>query len=288
MKIIKINPNNPDLTLLNEVIEVLRNDGVVLYPTDTIYGLGANVFSKKAINKVFAIKKRDKSKAISISVNNLDWINKLAIVNNETIDLISRFLPGPFTFLLTKNNDIFTGNAVNNNTTNINNNTHNNITNINNTNNNAKCTNNINSNLKIPIEILANSNKVGIRMPNNPIAIYLAKEFPITTTSANISNNDILSNPIEIANELNNFNNENNGNCINDFNKENNGNNINSDINNINNINIDEDADLIDIVIDMGNISSNNPFNNPSTIVDLSNGINKFKIIRQGTGKFLL
>ncbi|MGL6298080.1 MAG: L-threonylcarbamoyladenylate synthase, partial [Methanobacteriaceae archaeon] len=81
----------------------------------------------------------------------------------------------------------------------------------------------------------------------------LAKKFPITTTSANISNNEILSNPIEIANELNGSKSDN-------------------------------DSDLIDIVIDTGSISSNNP----STIVDLSNGLNNYKIIRQGTGKFSL
>lgn len=253
MKIIKINLNNPDLTSLNEAIDVMEDEGVVLYPTDTIYGLGANIFSKKAINKVFTIKKRDKSKAISISVNNLDWISKLADINSETKNIISKFLPGPFTFLLNKNNNIFTNNNKNNINNNVNSNDVVTGSNVIDCSDDVTGSDVITSNLKIPVEILANSNKVGIRMPNNPIAIYLAKKFPITTTSANISNNDILSNPIEIANELN-------GNKY------------------------DNDSDLIDIVIDTGNIS----YNNPSTIVDLSNGIENSKIIRRGTGKFLL
>ena len=58
MEVFKINPNNPDMDLINEAINILSLGGVVLYPTDTVYGLGANIFDKYAVKRIYNIKKR--------------------------------------------------------------------------------------------------------------------------------------------------------------------------------------------------------------------------------------
>jgi len=59
MKILKINPNKPEKELIALAVDVLKNDGIVVYPTDTLYGIAANALSKRAITKVYKTKGRD-------------------------------------------------------------------------------------------------------------------------------------------------------------------------------------------------------------------------------------
>ena len=104
MKIVQMDQNNPDLDLIDEAIEVLTSGGVVLYPTDTVYGLGANVFNEKAVEKVYNIKNRDYFKPLSVCVSSIDEILLIAdIGNNKTL---KNNLPGPFTFIFYKKESI--------------------------------------------------------------------------------------------------------------------------------------------------------------------------------------
>jgi L-threonylcarbamoyladenylate synthase len=152
--------NNLDLELINQAIDILNEGGIIIYPTDTVYGLGANVFNEKAIKKIYSIKKRDYSKPISVSfpdIQSLSYFTELSISNRK---IINEKLPGPFTFIL-------------------------------------------NQKPNVPNRIAIGIDKIGVRIPDNQIAIELTKKFPITATSANISTKKTLSSPKEIAKQLN-------------------------------------------------------------------------------------
>lgn len=85
-------------------VNILEKGGLIVYPTDTIYGLGANIFSDKAIRKVYSIKGRDYSKPLSVSVSEIGDINKIAYL--EGVERIKEVLPGPFTIVLNKKENV--------------------------------------------------------------------------------------------------------------------------------------------------------------------------------------
>lgn len=83
-----------------KVLSVLKNSGVILYPTDTIFGLGGDATDKKVTAKIYKIKKRDKIKSLSVIMADLKMIKKYCFVNKEQEKILKKYLPGPFTFLL--------------------------------------------------------------------------------------------------------------------------------------------------------------------------------------------
>jgi L-threonylcarbamoyladenylate synthase len=101
---------------IKQARQILRQGGVIIYPTDTLYGLGADIFNTWAIKKIFKIKGRDFKKPLSIIVSDFKEMGKLAQINKEQKKLINALLPGPFTFILKKKNivsDIITGGMPN-------------------------------------------------------------------------------------------------------------------------------------------------------------------------------
>ena len=96
----KINPHNPQLRLIGRVVEVLKNGGVVVYPTDTNYGIGCDIMNKKAIERIYQLKQRDKSKPFSFICSGLKNISYYAKVSNYAYKTMRRLLPGPYTFIL--------------------------------------------------------------------------------------------------------------------------------------------------------------------------------------------
>lgn len=81
---------------------ILQKGGIIIYPTDTLYGLGADIFNQKAVERILKIKGRDFKKPISVMVSNFSEIEKLAQVNLKQKKIIKAILPGPFTLLLKK------------------------------------------------------------------------------------------------------------------------------------------------------------------------------------------
>ncbi len=159
MKILKTRIDDIDDEIISEAIDVLADGGVVLYPTDTVYGLGANIFDSKAVRRVFEIKQRSLLKPLSILVSNVKAIDLVARVSIEQKRVIDSHLPGPYTFILNKRKIV-------------------------------------------PRLVTSGSSYVGVRVPDNEIACRLAGIFPITTTSANLSDEDVLSTPKEILEQL--------------------------------------------------------------------------------------
>lgn len=160
MKVVKTSADEVDSQIIAEAVEVLGNGGVVLYPTDTVYGLAANIFDNKAVRKVFEIKQRSLLKPLSILVCDTGAIDLVARVSNEQKSVINSYLPGPYTFILPKQKIV-------------------------------------------PRVVTSGSSFVGVRVPDNGIARNLARIFPITTTSANLSDREVLADPSEIAEQLN-------------------------------------------------------------------------------------
>jgi L-threonylcarbamoyladenylate synthase len=95
MKVIKVS-NKAVL----EAVSVIKNGGVVIFPTDTVYGFLADATNKKAVLKIFKIKKRPKTKTLPIFVSNSELADKLAIIDNSDKEIIKKKWPGKFTFIL--------------------------------------------------------------------------------------------------------------------------------------------------------------------------------------------
>jgi tRNA threonylcarbamoyl adenosine modification protein (Sua5/YciO/YrdC/YwlC family) len=101
--LLEINPDNPQPRLISKVVETLKNGGVVAYPTDTTYGIGCSIFSKKGVERIYAIKQRDRKKPFSFICSDLADIARYAKVSNYAFKLLRRLLPGPFTFVMEAN-----------------------------------------------------------------------------------------------------------------------------------------------------------------------------------------
>ena len=107
--------NDIEYTKLKEVATAIKNGKVVVFPTETVYGIGTNGLDEKAIEKLYKLKKRPKNKPISLLVNNIDMINDIAEdITELEYKLINKFMPGPLTIILKKKNkipDILTANS---------------------------------------------------------------------------------------------------------------------------------------------------------------------------------
>lgn len=105
--LIRIYPENPNQREIDKVVQFLRDGGLIVYPTDTIYGLGCDIFNTKAVEKICRYKNIDVRKAnLSFICYDLSHISEYAKVDNDTFKLMKKNLPGPFTFILNGNNNL--------------------------------------------------------------------------------------------------------------------------------------------------------------------------------------
>jgi tRNA threonylcarbamoyl adenosine modification protein (Sua5/YciO/YrdC/YwlC family) len=98
--IIKINPKNPQPRLIRKVVDALKGGGVIAYPTDTIYGLGCDLYQKDAIERVHRLRKLSKNKRLSIICADLKDISNYAHVPDYAYRIMRSLIPGPYTFIL--------------------------------------------------------------------------------------------------------------------------------------------------------------------------------------------
>ncbi len=99
-KILEINPYNPQPRLISQVVEMLKKGAVICYPTDTMYGIGCDIFNKKAVERVYQIKRRPKNKPFSFMCSSLTNISLYGHVGNTAYRLMRKNLPGAYTFVL--------------------------------------------------------------------------------------------------------------------------------------------------------------------------------------------
>lgn len=98
--LLEINPQNPQERLIARVVDVIKKGGIIAYPTDTYYGIGCDIMNKKAIEKIYLLKQRDKTKPFSFICSGLKNISHYAKVSNYAYKTMRRLLPGPYTFIL--------------------------------------------------------------------------------------------------------------------------------------------------------------------------------------------
>lgn len=142
---IKIDPQNPQYKKLEKVVDVLKDGGVIIYPTDTVYGIGCDLFNRKAIDRIMKLKgeKRVKDFNLSFICHDLSHISEYAKqLDTATFKLLKKALPGPFTFILESSSNV-------------------------------------------PKLFGTNKKTVGIRIPNHPIPLQIVEMLgnPIVTTS---------------------------------------------------------------------------------------------------------
>jgi len=87
---------------LEEIVATLKSGELVVFPTDTLYGLGADPFNESSIKKVFIAKNRPFDMALSIAVSNERMMESVAVLNDQARKIIRKFMPGPITIMLTK------------------------------------------------------------------------------------------------------------------------------------------------------------------------------------------
>lgn len=106
--LIKIYPENPNPKEIRLVVDVLKNGGLIVYPTDTVYGLGCDITNAKAVEKVARFKnvKVEKSNFSFICVDLSQLADFSKPISNQVFKMLKKYLPGPFTFILNANSNV--------------------------------------------------------------------------------------------------------------------------------------------------------------------------------------
>jgi L-threonylcarbamoyladenylate synthase len=157
-RVIGIDPSDPEEDILRTIVGMLAADGVMAYPTETFYGLGAICFSRKAVRRVFRLKARDAGKPLSLIVADFDMIERIAAEPPPVFRLLAgEFWPGPLTLVLK-------------------------------------------AAPSFPPELAGPGHTVAVRIPPAAWLRRLVAEIgvPITATSANVSGEKELSDPVEV------------------------------------------------------------------------------------------
>jgi tRNA threonylcarbamoyl adenosine modification protein (Sua5/YciO/YrdC/YwlC family) len=157
MEYYELHPENPQQRYINKAVEVLKEGGVIIYPTDTIYGFGCDIYNREALERIYMIKNETSTKLYSFVCPDLKDIAKYAKVSDFAYKTMKKLLPGPYTFVLPAAKDV-------------------------------------------PKKLWTKRKTVGIRIPDNPITITLAKELghPILSTSVTNRLGETYVNPDEI------------------------------------------------------------------------------------------
>lgn len=161
-KILKVDPENPQPERIKEAARLIREGRLVAFPTDTVYGLGADASNEEAVERVFEVKGRSKDKPLSILVSSFAEVESLVEeALPQALMLAGCFWPGALTLVFKASR-------------------------------------------RVPALLTSDSNKVGIRIPDNKIALALieAAGTPLTGSSANLSGNPELVDAEEVGKEL--------------------------------------------------------------------------------------
>ena len=106
--LIKIYPENPNHKDIRQIVEVLKNGGIIVYPTDTVYGLGCDITNAKAVEKIARYKNVQVEKSnfsfICCDLSHLSDFSRP--VSNSVFKLLKHYLPGPYTFILNANSNV--------------------------------------------------------------------------------------------------------------------------------------------------------------------------------------
>lgn len=91
---------NPHIRIIHRAVEVLKNGGIVIYPTDTVYGIGCSIFNKNAIERLYKIKGKSKFESMSMICASIQQASEYVHISNYTFRILKKCFPGPFTIIL--------------------------------------------------------------------------------------------------------------------------------------------------------------------------------------------
>lgn len=162
MEIVQVDLNKDYAEVVQTAVSVLSSGGTIVYPTDTLYGLGANALDEKAVEKIFKIKNRSFSKPLPIIVKNMIWAKELAFINYRTEEMLNKVWPGAGVFNAVVANGAFAA---------------------------GKITAVLPKKDIVPDILTAGLKNIGMRIPDYVFTDKLLGQFgyPVTSTSANIS-----------------------------------------------------------------------------------------------------
>lgn len=98
--ILRVHTDTPDARTLRRAAEILGSGGIVIYPTDTVYGIGCSVANKNAIERIHLIKRQRQDRPFSFVCSDLTHISEYANVSNAAFKIMKHLIPGPYTFIL--------------------------------------------------------------------------------------------------------------------------------------------------------------------------------------------
>ena len=98
--LIHIDLEHPRKRTLDRIVSILASGGVIAYPTDTAFGIGCDIFRKRAINRIYNLKRISRQKPLSIVCSSLTMVSQYANVSNFAFRILKRYMPGPYTFIL--------------------------------------------------------------------------------------------------------------------------------------------------------------------------------------------
>ncbi len=98
--LLEVNPENPEPRKIQRAVAALEAGEVIAYPTDTCYGLGCDLFNKKAVDKLYRIKGMDKSQKLSFVCHDLSHVSRYAVMHDYIYEILKQYSPGPYCFIL--------------------------------------------------------------------------------------------------------------------------------------------------------------------------------------------
>lgn len=103
---LEIHPQHPEPRKIQRAVEAMRDGGVIAYPTDTVYGIGCDITQKRAVDKVYAIKRMKPDQPLAFICPDLGDLAKYAFVDDRTYRLMRRLTPGPYCFILEASREV--------------------------------------------------------------------------------------------------------------------------------------------------------------------------------------
>jgi tRNA threonylcarbamoyl adenosine modification protein (Sua5/YciO/YrdC/YwlC family) len=104
--LLSVNPFFPEPRKIRRAVDALQAGGVIGYPTDTVYGIGCDLFSKKSIDRLYQIKEMDHTQKLALICPDLSSVARYAIVENAAFRILRKYLPGPYTFILEATSEV--------------------------------------------------------------------------------------------------------------------------------------------------------------------------------------
>ena len=93
----KVNCNDEGI---RKSVEIIENGGVIIFPTDTVYGIGCNPYNANAVKKIYQIKSREKTKSLPVLASSIEIVKQITIIDEFTEKIVKKYWPGPLTLIL--------------------------------------------------------------------------------------------------------------------------------------------------------------------------------------------